>query len=185
MNSADAKTLLAESEILFSAEQVNAATAHVALELNRDYADKHPLVLGVMGGAIVFAGQLLTQLDFPLDFDIVQASRYGANTVGTHLNWRVTPRDNVKGRHVLLLDDILDEGITLAAIVELLKSQGATSVECAVFCVKDYGAEKNAQKPLHAKYVGLTVPNRFIFGYGMDVSGAWRNLPAIWAKKGN
>jgi hypoxanthine phosphoribosyltransferase len=184
MNATEARNLLAESEVLFTAEEVNAATSRVAVELNRDYADKHPLVLGVMGGAVVFTGQLLPQLDFPLDFDIVQASRYGEATVGTHLTWRVTPRDNVKGRHVLLLDDILDEGVTLAAIVELLKSQGAASVECAVFCVKDYGPEKNAQKPLKAKYVGLTVPNRFIYGYGMDVSGAWRNLPAIWAAKG-
>ena len=185
MNSQDARALLAESEILFTAEEVNAATARVARELNRDYADRHPLVLGVMGGAVVFSGQILPQLDFPLDFDIVQASRYGENTVGTHLTWRVTPRDNVKGRHVLLLDDILDEGVTLAAIVELLRSQGALSVECAVFCVKDYGEEINSRKPLKAKYVGLTVPNRFIYGYGMDVSGAWRNLPAIWAKKGS
>lgn len=185
MNSQDARQLLADSEILFTAQEVDAATARVAQALNRDYADKHPLVLGVMGGAVVFTGQILTQLDFPLDFDIVQASRYGDKTVGTHLTWRVTPRDNVKGRHVLLLDDILDEGVTLAAIVELLKSQGALSVECAVFCVKDYGPEINAKKPLKAKYVGLTVPNRFIYGYGMDVSGAWRNLPAIWAKKEN
>ena len=185
MNSQDAKALLADSEVLFTAAEVNAATARVARELNRDYADKHPLVLGVMGGAIVFSGQILPQLDFPLDFDIVQASRYGEKTVGTHLSWRVTPRDNVKGRHVLLLDDILDEGITLAAIVELLKSQGALSVECAVFCVKDYGEEINNRKPLKAKYVGITVPNRFSYGYGMDVSGAWRNLPAIYAKKGN
>lgn len=185
MNTKDAKALLADSEVLFTADEVNAATTHVARELNRDYADKHPLVFGVMGGAVVFAGQLLPQLDFPLDFDIVQASRYGENTVGTHLTWRVTPRDNVRGRHVLLLDDILDEGVTLSAIVELLKSQGALSVECAVFCYKDYGAEINDKKPLKAKYVGLTVPNRFIYGYGMDVSGAWRNLPAIYAKKGN
>ena len=185
MNSKEAQELLADSEVLFTADEVNAATTHVAGELNRDYADKHPLVLGVMGGAVVFSGQLLPQLDFPLDFDIVQASRYGEKTVGTHLTWRVTPRDNVKGRHVLLLDDILDEGVTLAAIVELLKSQGALSVECAVFCVKDYGEAINAKKPLKAKYVGITVPNRFIYGYGMDVSGAWRNLPAIYAKKGN
>jgi hypoxanthine phosphoribosyltransferase len=184
MNAAEAQDLLANSEVLFSVDEVNAATTRVAHELNRDYADKHPLVLGVMGGAVVFSGQILPQLDFPLDFDIVQASRYGEATVGTHLTWRVTPRDNVKGRHVLLLDDILDEGVTLAAIVELLKSQGAASVECAVFCVKDYGPEINAKKPLKARYVGLTVPNRFIYGYGMDVSGAWRNLPAIYAAKG-
>ena len=185
MNSKEAQELLADSEVLFTADEVNAATTRVAGELNRDYADKHPLVLGVMGGAVVFSGQLLPQLEFPLDFDIVQASRYCEKTVGTHLTWRVTPRDNVKGRHVLLLDDILDEGVTLAAIVELLKSQGALSVECAVFCVKDYGEAINAKKPLKAKYVGITVPNRFIYGYGMDVSGAWRNLPAIYAKKGN
>ena len=184
MNATEANNLLTNSEVLFTAAEVNAATSRVAVELNRDYTDKHPLVLGVMGGAVVFTGQLLPQLNFPLDFDIVQASRYGEATVGTHLTWRVTPRDNVKGRHVLLLDDILDEGVTLAAIVELLKSQGAASVECAVFCVKDYGPEINAKKPLKARYVGLTVPNRFIYGYGMDVSGAWRNLPAIYAAKG-
>ena len=185
MNFKEAHELLADSEVLFTADEVNAATTKVARELNRDYVDRHPLVLGVMGGAVVFCGQILPQLTIPLDFDIVQASRYGEKTVGTHLSWRVTPRDNVKGRHVILLDDILDEGITLAAIVELLKSQGAASVECAVFCVKDYGEEINSKKPLKAKYVGLTVPNRFIYGYGMDVSGAWRNLPAIYAKKGN
>lgn len=181
MNHAEAQDLLARSEVLFTAEQVSAATARVAAELNRDYADKHPLVLGVMGGAVVFTGQLLPQLTFPLDFDIVSASRYGDATVGTNLVWRVTPRDNVAGRHVVLLDDILDEGVTLAAIAELLRSQGALSVECAVFCVKDYGPEKNARKPLKARYVGMEVPDRFIYGYGMDVSGAWRNLPAIYA----
>jgi hypoxanthine phosphoribosyltransferase len=85
---------------------------------------------------------------------------------------------------VIILDDILDEGVTLAAIVDLVKKQGALSVACAVFCVKDYGSEINAKKPLVADYVGITVPNRFVFGYGMDVSGAWRNLPAIYAIKG-
>ena len=184
MNPLDAKKLLADSEVLFTVEEVNAATSRVAREMCRDYADQNPLILSVMGGAVVFTGQLLPQLDFPLDFDIVQASRYGAATVGTNLTWRVTPRENVKDRHVLLVDDILDEGITLAAIVDLLKHQGAASVECAVFCVKDYGEAINAKKPIHARYVGITVPDRFIFGYGMDVSGAWRNLPAIYAMKG-
>jgi len=183
MDAKAARDLIEQSEILFTKEQVDAATSRVAQELNRDYSQIHPLVLSVMGGAVVFTGQLLPQLNFPLDFDIVQASRYGAATVGTQLTWRVAPRDNINGRHVLILDDILDEGITLAAIVELVKSYGALSVECAVFCVKDYGAEINAKKPLQAKYIGLTVPNRFIYGYGMDVSGAWRNLPAIWAKR--
>ena len=184
MNAQDAKALLADSEILFTAEEVNAATARIALEINRDFADQHPLILSVMGGAVVFTGQLLPQLDFPLDFDIVQASRYGEKTVGSELTWRVAPRDNIVGRHVIILDDILDEGITLAAIVDLVKRTGAISVACAVFCVKDYGETINSRKPLKAEYVGITVPNRFIYGYGMDVSGAWRNLPAIYAVKG-
>ena len=181
MNSQDAKKLLADSEVLFTVEQVNAATSRVAREINRDFADQHPLILSVMGGAVVFSGQLLPQLDFPLDFDIVQVSRYGDKTVGAQLNWRVAPRDNIVGRNVIILDDILDEGITLAAIVDLVKRNGAKSVACAVFCVKDYGEEINNKKPLKAEYVGISVPNRFVFGYGMDVSGAWRNLPAIYA----
>ena len=184
MNPQDAKKLLADSEVLFTVEEVNAATSRVAREMCRDYADQNPLILSVMGGAVVFTGQLLPQLDFPLDFDIVQVSRYGDKTVGTQLNWRVAPRDNIVGRNVIILDDILDEGITLAAIVDLVKRNGAKTVACAVFCVKDYGEEINNKKPLKAEYVGISVPNRFVFGYGMDVSGAWRNLPAIYAVKG-
>ena len=183
MNPQEARKLLADSEILFSAEMVDAATSRVAREINRDFADMNPLVLSVMGGAVVFTGQLLPQLDFPLDFDIVQASRYGDKTVGAQLTWRVAPRDNIVGRHVIILDDILDEGITLAAIVDLVKRTGALSVACAVFCVKDYGEEINSKKPLKAEYVGISVPNRFVYGYGMDVAGAWRNLPAIYAVK--
>ena len=180
MNAQDARNLLADSEVLFTTAEVNAATTRVAREINRDYAARHPLILSVMGGAVVFSGQLLPQLDFPLDFDIVQVSRYGDKTIGSQLNWRVAPRDNIVGRNVI----ILDEGITLAAIVDLVKRNGASSVACAVFCVKDYGEEINSKKPLKAEYVGISVPNRFIFGYGMDVSGAWRNLPAIYAVKG-
>lgn len=184
MNAQEANQLLADSEILFTADEVDAATSRVAEEINRDYADQHPLILSVMGGAVVFSGQLLPQLNFPLEFDIVQVSRYGEKTVGSQLTWRVAPRDNIVGRNIIILDDILDEGITLAAIVDLVKRNGAKTVSCAVFCVKDYGEEINSRKPLKAEYVGISVPNRFIYGYGMDVSGAWRNLPAIYAVKG-
>ena len=142
---AEANAILNEGDLLFSAEQVAAATTRVALEINRDYPEKYPLVLSVMGGAVVFTGHLLSQLDFPLDFDIVQASRYGNAKVGAELTWRVAPRDNIAGRHVIILDDILDEGVTLAAIVDLVKKQGALSVACAVFCVKDYGSAINAK----------------------------------------
>ncbi len=177
----EANAILTHSDLLFAKAEVDAATTRMAAEISRDYQDRYPLILSVMGGAVVFTGQLLPQLTIACDFDIVQASRYGNAKVGAELTWRVAPRDNHVGRHVLILDDILDEGITLAAIVDLVKRTGALSVASAVFCVKDYGDEINAKKPLKAEYVGLTVPNRFVFGYGMDVSGAWRNLGEIRA----
>ena len=177
----EANAILNHSDLLFAKAEVDAATTRMAAEISRDYQDRYPLILSVMGGAVVFTGQLLPQLTIACDFDIVQASRYGNAKVGAELTWRVAPRDNITGRHVLILDDILDEGITLAAIVDLVKRTGALSVASAVFCVKDYGDEINAKKPLKAEYVGLTVPNRFVFGYGMDVSGAWRNLGEIRA----
>lgn len=179
MDPQEAKSILAEADLICSAEQVSAAVARVAAELNVAMAERHPLVVSVMGGAVIFTGQLLPQLTFPLDFDYVHATRYGDATSGGKLDWVVEPRTPVAGRTVLLLDDILDEGVTLAAIRQHLLDAGATECITAVFADKAIGRDK----PLHADYVGLTLPNRFVFGFGMDVSGAWRNLPAIYAMK--
>jgi hypoxanthine phosphoribosyltransferase len=118
-------------------------------------------------------------LNFPLEFDYVHATRYGAETSGGALQWVVEPRTQVKGRVVLLLDDILDEGITLAAIRQHLLDAGAAECITAVFADKEIGKDK----PLHADFVGVSLPNRYVFGYGMDVKGAWRNLPAVYAMK--
>ena len=175
----EAQEVLRDADLLFSAERVDAAVRAVAAELNATYAGRHPLVLSVMGGAVVFTGQLLPLLTFALDFDIIQVSRYGAQTAGRSLTWRVAPRDNIAGREVLVLDDILDEGITLAAIRDLIMEHGAAECRTAVFADKDIGRTK----PIKADHVGITLPNRFVFGFGMDVSGAWRNLPAIYAIK--
>lgn len=179
MSPQEARRILAEAELICSAEQVSTAVARLANELNAALRDRHPLVVSVMGGAVIFTGQLLPQLDFPLDFDYVHATRYGAATAGGELQWVVEPRTAVAGRTVLLLDDILDEGITLAAIRQHLLDAGAAECITAVFADKEIGRDK----PLHADYVGLKLPNRYVFGFGMDVSGAWRNLPAIYALK--
>ncbi|HWU85473.1 MAG TPA: hypoxanthine-guanine phosphoribosyltransferase [Rhodocyclaceae bacterium] len=179
MSPQEARRILAEAELICSAEQVSAAVARLASELNAALRDRHPVVVSVMGGAVIFTGQLLPQLDFPLDFDYVHATRYGAATAGGELQWVVEPRTAVAGRTVLLLDDILDEGITLAAIRQHLLDAGAAECITAVFADKEIGRDK----PLHADYVGLKLPNRYVFGFGMDVSGAWRNLPAIYALK--
>jgi hypoxanthine phosphoribosyltransferase len=133
-----------------------------------------------MGGAVVFAGQLLPQLVFPLEFDYLHVSRYGDDTRGGPLSWLVAPRTPVAGRVVLLLDDILDEGVTLAEITAWLRAQGASEVLSAVFADKHTGRAK----AIAADFVGLRLPDRYVFGFGMDIAGAWRNLPAVYAVKG-
>lgn len=179
MNNREARQVLADAEILFSADQVNSALQRVAQEINAQLADQHPLVLSVMGGAVVFSGQLLPLLNFPLDFDYLHVSRYGNEKQGGELHWKVAPRENVRGKVVLVLDDILDEGHTMQAIQQRVMELGATKFYCAVFADKIHGKAK----PLQADFVGLALPNRFVFGYGMDIHGAWRNLPAIYAVK--
>jgi hypoxanthine phosphoribosyltransferase len=174
-----ARNILQQAELLCSAEQVQAALHKVAQQINAALADDHPLVLSVMGGAVVFSGQLLPLLDFPLDFDYVHVSRYGDARNGGAMHWKVEPRENVRGRVVLLLDDILDEGHTLAALCERVMALGAEKCYSAVFADKRH----DRKKPIRADFVGMELPNRFVFGYGMDIEGAWRNLPAIYAVK--
>lgn len=175
--SASPDQYLKTAEVIYTEAQVNDAVARLAGEITYALGAQQPLVLCVMGGAVVFAGQLLPKLSFPLEFDYVQASRYHSGTSGQHLVWKVTPGENVRGRTVLLLDDILDEGHTLAAVREKCLQAGAKQVVIAVLTEKDTGRDK----PIVADFVGLHVPNRYVFGCGMDVYGWWRNLPAIYA----
>ncbi len=180
MNPADARKILAEADLLCSAEESALAVRRVAGEIGARLRDANPLVLAVMGGAVVFTGHLLPQLDFPLDFDYLHVTRYGDVTVGGSLRWVVEPRAAVAGRTVLVVDDILDEGVTMAEIVKRLREQGAADVLSAVFADKNLGRAK----PIAADFVGVLLPNRYVFGYGMDVKGAWRNLPAVYAVRG-
>ena len=180
MNPQEARKILAEADMLCAAEESALAVRRVAAEITARLADANPLVLAVMGGAVVFAGQLLPQLIFPLDFDYLHVSRYGDLTTGGQLAWIVEPRSSVAGRVVLVVDDILDEGVTLAEIAKRLRAQGASDVLSAVFADKNLGRSK----PVAADFVGVQLPNRYVFGYGMDVKGAWRNLPAVYAVKG-
>jgi hypoxanthine phosphoribosyltransferase len=173
----EARAILQDAELIRSADEVQAAVRRVAQAINTTLADQHPLVLSVMGGAVVFTGQLLPMLDFPLDFDYLHVSRYGNEKQGGELHWKVAPRENVAGRVVLVVDDILDEGETLFAIKQRVMELGASKFYSAVFTDKENGKSK----PIRADFVGMELPNRFVFGYGMDIHGAWRNLPAIYA----
>ena len=177
----EAWAFLESSELVAGAGEVSEAIRRLAREIECELKDSYPLVLVVMGGAVVFAGQLLPLLRMPLDFDYIHATRYGAAVTGGGIDWRVEPPRGVKGRAVLVLDDILDGGHTMRAIRERLMELGAASFRCAVL------VEKNLQKekPLTADFVGLRIPDRFVFGCGMDAKGYWRNLPEIRAMRGS
>lgn len=168
--------LMAQAELIHDAAACDAALRHTAAAINRDFQHRCPLVLAVMGGAAVFAGRLLPLLDFPLDFDYIHISRYGKALHGGAFRWLREPQQ-VAGRDVLVLDDILDEGLTMAEIKSFILSAGAASCRCAVFANKAIGRDK----PIQADYVGLSVPDRYVFGFGMDAAGLWRNLDAVYA----
>jgi hypoxanthine phosphoribosyltransferase len=140
MANIDQNQYLHNAEIIHSAQAVEDAISSVATALNLYYANESPIVLCVMTGAAVFAGQLLPKLTFSLEFDYVQASRYHGETAS--------------------------------------KVLGASEVKIAVLTEK----QLNKEKPIKADFVGLAVPNRYVFGYGMDINGCWRNLPAIYAR---
>jgi hypoxanthine phosphoribosyltransferase len=174
---ADAWKILKEAEQIYAAADVTTAIESLAVSIGAAVQDEFPLVLSVMGGAVVFTGQLLPLLRFPLEFDAIHVTRYAGGTRGGELEWRVAPKEKIAGRTVLVLDDILDEGYTLAAIRSKMLEQGAKRFLSAVLVEKDLSRDK----PIRADFVGLSVPNRYVFGCGMDVHGAWRNLPAIYA----
>jgi hypoxanthine phosphoribosyltransferase len=178
-HSQDPQRLLADSDCIASAAEVTAAIDRVAAAICAELADANPLLLPVMGGAVVFAGRLLPRLSFPLEFDYLHVTRYRDQTHGGAIEWKVLPGKSVAGRTLLVVDDILDEGETLAATRDKLLELGAARVLTAVLTDKDNGLTK----PLRADYVGLVVPDRFVFGCGMDVYGWWRNLPEIRALK--
>jgi hypoxanthine phosphoribosyltransferase len=171
--------VLKSADVVCSPEQTTAAVHRLAGEITQRLASSFPLVLGVMGGGVVFTGQLLPLLHFPLEFDYIHVTRYRGTTQGGIIEWKVEPRRMLEGRAVLVLDDILDEGHTLAAIRERLLQAGASAFYSAVFADKDLRRDK----PIKADFVGVSVPNRYVFGFGMDIEGAWRNLPAIYAVK--
>jgi hypoxanthine phosphoribosyltransferase len=170
---------LANSDLVSSASDVEAAVARVAAQIQGKFENEYPLVLVVMGGAVVFAGQLLPRLHMPLDLDYIHVSRYGSATQGGGVQWRVEPPAGVQGRAVLVLDDILDGGHTMQAIRDRLMALQVKSFCCAVLVEK----VRREDKPIKADFVGLRIPDRFVFGCGMDAKGFWRNLPEIRAMR--
>lgn len=173
----EVKAMQARADLLHSEQAVEAALDTMATHINAALADANPLVLCVMNGGIVVAGKLLTRLTMPLTVDAINASRYHNKTVGGVIEWVLKPSQSLQNRVVLIIDDVLDEGITLAAIADYCRSEGASAVYSAVLIDKLLAKEK----PIKADFVGLEVVNRYIFGYGMDYHGYCRNAAGIYA----
>lgn len=176
-----AQSVMRDAELLFPAQQVQQAIARVADEISAQLADSNPLVLCVMNGGLVFSGQLLPLLKFPLQLGYLHASRYGKALSGAQLEWKHVPSLDLKGRAVLLLDDILDEGYTLQALINWCREQGATQVQVAVLLDKQH--QRKADPNFVADYCGLECPDRYVFGCGMDYKGYWRNTNSIYVVK--
>jgi len=173
-----AEEILRTADLIYSPEIINQTIQRLADEITEKMAEQYPLVLCVMKGGIIFAGHLLPKLAFPLVFDCIQVSRYHNRTSGGEMDWILFPNsDEIRDRVVLVIDDILDEGVTLAEIRKKVLECGARSFYSAVLVDKNLGKAKSFQ----ADFVGLSLPNRYVFGFGMDVHGTWRNLPAIYA----
>ena len=171
--------LYQDAECLYDETQIQQALERMAGEITSQLADKNPLVLSVMNGGLITAGQLLPRCHFPLEMNYIHATRYNNSTEGGELEWLARPSISLEGRVVLIVDDIHDVGATLEAIVADCKRQGASEVYCAALINKLH----DRKVEMRADFVGLDVEDRYIFGCGMDYKGYLRNLPAIYAIK--
>lgn len=182
MKNINMTNLLAEADLLVTEVEVINIIKRIAREITVQLENSSPVLLCIMNGGLIFTGQLLTQLRFPLEVDYVHAARYGHELSGANLHWVVRPQLDLKGRTVLLLDDILDEGVTLAAIADHCRQLGAAEVYMAVLVEKLH--QRKIKVGMKADFTGIEVGDRFLFGYGLDYKGFWRNAPGIYAVKG-
>jgi hypoxanthine phosphoribosyltransferase len=176
------RQVMAEADCLFTEAEVEAAIDQVAARINAELAERNPVVFCVMNGGLIFSGKLLPKLAFPLEASYLHATRYRNETSGGELFWKAKPEVSFIDRDVLIIDDILDEGHTLGAIIDFCRHAGARAVHTAVLIDKEH--QRKARPDLKANYVGLQCIDRYIFGYGMDYKGYWRNAAGIYAVKG-
>lgn len=169
---------LAHAELLFSRRELEAVIAVMGERIDRALGGERPVFLTVMNGALVFAGHLALAIRTDLEFDYVHATRYRGNTSGSELHWLREPTAPLQDRTVLLVDDILDEGATLKAIREDCLRRGARRVFIACLCRK---AHDRVVAGIEADFNGVVLPDRYVFGFGMDYHEQGRNLPGIYA----
>jgi len=165
------------SRCLLDASSVDNILDSLAKDITVVCADKNPVVLCVMTGAVVITGLLLPRLSFPLELDYVHVTRYQNGTKGGDLNWIKEPSVSLLNRQVIILDDVLDEGFTLKSIIAYCEEKGASACYSAVLVNK----KLQTTKPVMADFVGLTMGSEYLYGLGMDYKGYLRNTMGIYA----
>ena len=169
-----------QAECLWSEQQLVTVYDNMSTQIDADLAIKNPLVLCVMNGGLFLTAELLRRMQFPLELNYVHATRYQDELTGGQIEWIHFPEDKIAGRQVLIIDDILDIGITLNAIQQACLDAGATGVRSAVLADKRHDRRIPG---VSADYIGVTVEDRYVFGCGMDYKGYHRNLTGIYAVK--
>lgn len=173
----EAEYVFKEAKLLYSPDEIETVIERMAKEITVVLEDKNPVVLCLMIGAVIVIGKLLPRLNFPLQLEYVHATRY-QGTTGGNIQWVRSPSIALENRTVLIVDDILDEGITLSSIIEECRRLNAAKIYTAILADKQIKKRRPLEK---ADFTGLTVPDRYVFGYGMDYKGYLRNAPGIYA----
>ena len=168
--------MMVNMEVLFTQKEIESAVVRLAADITRDYKGKKPLVMGILKGSFIFLADLVRRLDFPVELDFVTLSSYKEKTTSSgeiSMDRRFTT--DLKGRHVLVVEDIVDTGLTLHFLLDHLREEQAASVRLCALLDKP----SKRQMPVQIDYLGFTVPDRFIVGYGLDCAQKYRNLPDI------
>ena len=170
-------TVEPEIRVLISREEIAAAVSRLAGEITRDYHDKHPLVVGILKGSFIFLADLTRRLDFPLEIDFVQASSYGRGAAESsgELKLLLPLRTPPRGRHVILIEDIIDTGLTTASILDYIRAEAPASLKLCSLTDKP----SRRTTPVVIDYLGMSVPDKFLVGYGFDWDERYRNLADI------
>lgn len=180
-HAAEVLAVMREADKLHSAEQVAAAYDRMATQIEAKLKDSNPVVLCVMIGGMVPTVEILRRMEYAYELDYLHATRYRGETSGSDIVWKVSPSTKLEGRTVLVIDDILDEGHTLVAIQNAIRAQNVKSLYTAVLVEKLHGRRNPEAK---ADFIGLSVPDRYVFGGGMDYKNHLRFAPGIYAVKG-
>lgn len=168
------------ADCIISEPDMHKAIEFTAQRINSFYSGQELVFWPIMNSAIVFAGQLLPRLNMPLTMSCARVTRYTKNSASKNLQWILKPSENIEGKHVLVCDDIFDEGITLQGVCEYAATLNPASVKSVVMVNKVHSRKPALFSP---NWVAAEVPDRYVFGMGMDSNDYWRNAPGIWAEK--